>query len=735
MTNHLMIAFDDLFQYKDFIQCGKWGYSPFGITVDLPNFARLEARSTVFRRAAAVIAVCGPSRASIMSGYSPFETGVFNNEPWNDRLQPEQVWSYHVRRAGYYMGTVGKLFHGYGPVSPKVYAALYDSEPFAVRWSPAGPRTDWGGLWGGGWDDQEDRYYDSMVTEHTRAFLESRDPKAGPWHWETGFHHPHNPWYAPNRIFASIDLDEIVIPTDWPLSWDLLPFPDKFTGMGSQIGNVTPGDWTEKDLLAWKKTVRNYIAAVIWADEKLGEVLDALEASPFNDNTLITCWSDHGYHLGDKGHWHKFTLWEEACNAPLMISAPGQKTSHTVWDPVSLIDVGPTVCDYLGVDLPSRYRGVSLRPLVEGGEMPERMVPSFHYGSASGAIGDWRVSFYQDETFEFYNVQTDPWLTDNLAVKDPQNDLFLKYRDMLYETCREWGLDVVSDGAIVRPGTPFSSYLGNTPPEGPVTNSLFIMGDVEEMARSPNYQRMFQMATIWREEKDRVIHLPAGVASIYIRNSSSGAVVRGNADDNEVVLGAGVNRLVNMGDGDDVLTGTPGKRSAVPGGRILAYGGRGNDFLAGSNGAAWENPHDTLYGGDGDDTLMGYAGNDYLDGGAGNDLLDGGPGNDTLIATSGFDTLIGGAGEDVLIVTGGSNILIGGPDADRFVIMRTGRVQTIKDLTEIDVLDLSDWEGIQPVQVTQVGRSVHVTAALEKVICLANTVENVKNRLEGATYV
>ena len=218
MTNHLMIAFDDLFQYKDFLQPGKWGYSPFGIELELPGLARLEARSTIFRRASAVIPVCGPSRASIMSGYSPYETGVFNNETWDDRIRPEQIWTYHLRRAGYWMGTVGKLFHGYNPVSSAVYSALYDSPPFVVRWNPSGPRTQWGGLSGGGWDGQEDLYYDSMVVEYTKKFLESRSRDDGPWHWEAGFHHPHNPWYAPNRIYSSLNLDDIIPPVDWPLS-------------------------------------------------------------------------------------------------------------------------------------------------------------------------------------------------------------------------------------------------------------------------------------------------------------------------------------------------------------------------------------------------------------------------------------------------------------------------------------------------------------------------------------
>jgi|GEM_PF-955725 len=733
MTNHLSIAFDDLFQYKDFIQAGKWGHSPFGIEVALPNLARLEARSTNFRRASATIPICNPSRASIMSGFSPYETGVFNLDPVGDWVKPEHLWTYHLRRAGYWMGTIGKIFHGYVPQPASVYAALYDSTPFTVIWNPSGDGIEWGGMYGKSWDDQEDRYYDAMVSDGTAAFLQSRNPADGPWHWECGFHHPHNPWYAPTRIYESLDLDDIIMPADWPLAWDLLPFPRDFVGMGQQIGTPSPSTWTPDEIDYWRRSVRNYIAAVVWADEKLGVVLDALEASPFNDDTLITCWSDHGYHLGDKDRWHKFTLWEESCNAPFMVSRPGQTVAREVWDPVSLIDIGKTVCDILGVDLPSHYRGVSLKPFCEGGTMPERMVPSFNYGSASGAIGPWRVSVYQDETFEFYNVMTDPWLKDNIALREPTNPLFLQYRDMLYETCREWGLDLVTDGAILRPGTPFTSFLGWEPPEKAITNSIFLIGDVEEMARTPNYLRMYQAATPWRGVAQQRIVMPTGVGFLNLTDNSENISILGNADSNVIVLSAGKNRTVDLGDGDDILTGVANSKSASLGGRVLAYGGRGNDWIGGSDGLNWEQPHDTLYGGAGNDTLMGYAGNDYLDGGAGDDSLDGGSGNDTLIAGAGNDTLIGGTGNDLLIVTGGSHRLTGGSDADVFRIMRTGQLQTITDLTSADTLDLSDWAGIQPVIVTQVGSTVEVTAALERIVCLSATRATVVARITGAS--
>lgn len=334
---------------------------------------------------------------------------------------------------------------------------------------------------------------------------------------------------------------------------------------------------------------------------------------------------------------------------------------------------------------------------------------------------------YQDETFEFYNAMTDPWLTDNIARRNPTDPLFLQLRDQLYETCREWGLDLVTDSAILRPGTPWTSFLGWEPPAKGVTNNMLILGDVEHMARTPNYQRMYQIASSWRPADKRTVRMPGGADFIEMRQDSSGMTVHGSSDDNWVVLRGGTNRTVYLGDGDDVLSGDPDARTQVSEGRIIAYGGRGNDYMYGSGG------HDHLYGGEGNDSLIGGAGNDYLDGGAGDDYLSAGDGNNTLIGGAGSDTLLGGAGNDLFIITGGSHSMTGGSGADTFRIMRTGQLQTITDLNAEDTLDLSDWAAIQPVRLAQVGAHTEITAGMERLMCLGRTVAAVRPRITGAT--
>lgn len=720
MTNHLMITADDLFNYKDFIQAGKWGYSPFGINVALPNLARLEARSTFFRRASATMPICAPSRASIMTGMSPAEQGTLDSKEWYEKVRPESLWTYQLRRAGYHIGTVGKIFHGYDNQPPHVREALYDSAPFTPVWNPSTVATKWGGGGGGnGWDGDEDQYYDSMVANTAVDFITNIAPTLGgkPWHFEAGFHHPHMSWDHPNRIFAQVSLDDIIMPTDWPLSWELLPFPRDTIGMNKTWSTPNPTTWTVEEIDFWKKTVRNYISAVIWVDEKLGEILDALEASPYNDNTLITFWSDHGYHLGDKGVWHKMTLWEEACNAPLLISAPGQTIGRDVWAPVSLVDVGPTVCDYLDVPYTTLVHGTSIRPLVEGGTMPERLILSFLFGSASGAVGDYRITAYQDGTTEYYNVITDPWLKTNLAGTGPN---YADNLEWLLQTTWEWGIQLVEEGATIRPGSPFASYLGLNPSVTDVTNSFIVMGDLDARAKSPGYQRMWAMyPDRWTGDAPEV-RMPPTVKSLIVEGTMTDGSVHGNELSNVVTVTDGSTNVVYLHGGNDVFGGYNSVRAVV-------YGGSGNDTITTGNLA------DTLVGGIGDDSLRANGGNDYLIGGAGNDTMLGLAGNDTIVADAGSDIIDAGTGADTIIVTGGSHILrIGDEAGDRIVINRTGEVQTVRSSTTV-TLDLTDWAGLQPVRVEQVGKHVHVTAGMEKVICEWTTAANLAARITGVT--
>jgi arylsulfatase A-like enzyme len=704
--NFLFIVSDDLFSYRRFLRKDRvWGHAPFGIEVPLPGLQKLEARSSVFDRAYCTVPVCGPSRAAVMSGYSPAHTGILaNDSDWKHFLKPEHIWTYQIRRQGYFMGTVGKVFHGYRPQPDGVYSALYDTEKFKMEWFPRTEPTEHGGMHGRGWDGDEHRYYDHNVASTVIEFLETYEGKQPFW-YEVGFHHPHVPFYAPNRIFESINLDEIIMPEDWKLGWDLLPFTAQFWS-GNALG-PNPGEWSEEDIDFWRKTVRNYIANVIWMDEQLERVIDALDASGYADKTIITFYSDHGYHLADKGHWHKFTLWEECAAAPMMVSVPGQK-ARVVDQPVSMMDLGPTCLDYAGAEIRPHHRGMSLREVIEGGEIPDRLIPTFWFGSVAAAIDDFRLILLQDGTAEFYDIVNDPWQTKNLAGKHPK---FAEYRARLIEMAAEWGMCLVEEQVAVTPGTPFASHLGERHEIDQTATQFIAMGDVQVRARTPGYVRMWSTS----HEEDHEIVLPDHVSEFTFMHASKAAKlrIRGNLKDNVIKLGRLANTVVHLdlGDGDD--TNSPGQSY------VVAHGGAGNDRLsAGARGGE-------LHGGAGDDYLLGGNRHDLLYGGAGNDTIDGARGNDTIFSGTGTCEIITGPGNNLVTLDGGSNTVQSGNGQNRFVVKRTGQRQLIRGFSD-DVLDLSDWAGLRPIKVVDAGNKVEVTAALERITIMGPNAEAVK---------
>lgn len=681
---------------------------------DLPNLRRLQNSATDFDRAYCVVPICEPARTAMMTGMSPADTKSFDlSIGWKQLVKPRNLWTYRLREAGYWMGTVGKIFHGYGPQPQSVYDELYDDEPFNIpAWNPSGEGTEWGGMYGTGWDNETD-WYDYAVAQHVIDFLADYDEDR-PFYQEAGFYKPHVPFQAPNRIFASIDMNRVIIPTSWQGGFDTLPFANEFITANTGYG-TDPATWSAEDTLYVRQTIRNYGAAALWMDEQLGRILDALEASRFASNTIVSFYSDHGYHLSDHGKWHKFTLYEQAALAPMVVKATGA-TPRKVTTPVSHIDLGPTLLDLVGIPKPPGMRGESLKPWIQGQTPAARPVPTFWYGSVSVAQGNKRVTCYQDGTSEMFNIVTDPWAKTNIASTDPE---FPALREIAIQTAQDWHMLVVEEAIDTSHPSALQSFLGTDVTDTRFSTSFAALGDLHSKGRSPGWQRMYSNAI---NSGDKV-RMPPHIEDFQLLGLKSTFLeIEGNALNNTLNMAGAFWKQVtiNFGDGDD-------ENVSPESTRIIAYGGRGNDILrAGSWGG------NKLYGEAGDDTLIGNSNNDLLDGGAGNDSITGGGGNDTIYGGTGANVLKGDAGND-LIISEGQDTITGGADADTFRLLRCGLVRTITDLTAADTLDLSDWAPIQPVTVTQVGSDAHITAGVERVICTGVTAAAARARITGAT--
>ena len=167
-----------------------------------------------------------------------------------------------------------------------------------------------------------------------------------------------------------------------------------------------------------KHAVRAYLASITFADAQFGRLLDTLETSDYADNTIVVFWSDHGWHLGEKRHWHKMTLWEEATRVPFLIAAPGQaKAGGRCERPVSLVDIYPTLIDLCGLAPKRELDGLSLAPLLRDptAKRDRPAVMAYRRGQCAVRSQRWRYIRYGDGGEELYDHDADPNEWTNLA--------------------------------------------------------------------------------------------------------------------------------------------------------------------------------------------------------------------------------------------------------------------------------------------------------------------------------
>ena len=430
--NLVLISFDDM--------VAVWRYrTAFGPLLLTPNLDRICAQSTAFHAAYAQVPVCSPSRASFMSGLAPHQTGVLNSDrDYFDKIPPEALWPYRLRQAGYHCSSGGKVMRGYVPLPGDVHEKIFSDPPkaFAIERRPRVQRrrnlpgrVEMGGF-RGGWattDPAADAtLYDHQVAASAEAFFAGYDG-AAPFYREVGFAGTHGPWTTPLRFKEMYDPRDFKKPPAWRQGFDACPAMDE----------IAPPNLDSSQYRHWSKSLRNYFAAISYVDDRLGRVWDALKSSRHADNTLVILTSDHGLHLGERDRFRKHTLWEQVANVPLIVHDPARPEARVVTDPVALIDIAPTVADYLALPPGPNYIGRSLRPHVEAGFTdPDRAVPTFLDDNAAIRKGRYRYIRYRDGSEQLFDLDADWWQTRSLG---PDHPAAPEMRAALEATCAEYG--------------------------------------------------------------------------------------------------------------------------------------------------------------------------------------------------------------------------------------------------------------------------------------------------------
>ncbi len=406
--NIVFIAIDDL---NDWIGC--LGGHP---DVQTPNIDRLAKRGLLFRNAHCQVPVCMASRVSVFSGQLASTTGCYEfNAEFHEAasLASALPIPLHFNRQGYATLGGGKLLHsGFKGRLAKTFdvdltQGRNPTPKEAMNW----PVKVWGY---GAFPESDQEMGDLQLAEKAAEYLLQKQDR--PFFLATGFHRPHVPLHVPQKWFDLYDRDSLTLPTA-PIE-DMQDIPE--SDITRQLA-IAPSHAEVLESGKWRDFVHAYLACISFVDHCVGVVADAALDGPNSDNTIVVLWSDHGFHLGEKQHWAKRTLWEESTRSPLMFAGKGIPVGAASDAAVGLIDIYPTLVELAGLPTPQEFDGASLVPLFNNpAAKSDRAVVSTWLPNNHCVVRDhWRYIRYREGTEELYDMHNDPPEFTNLA-SDPQ---------------------------------------------------------------------------------------------------------------------------------------------------------------------------------------------------------------------------------------------------------------------------------------------------------------------------
>ena len=482
--NILFIAIDDM---KPIL--GAYG-DDFAIS---PNIDKLANQGVVFDNNHCQYAVCGPSRASLLSGQRPDQTKIldlktkirakrpnvttlpqhFRNSGYNtygvgkiydprsvDKKQDEASWDKYILpgQLKYHKGYKTPEFSYYQKPENRVRIAELRKEAISKgiakkkinkyiqkRFKPAYEKAD----------VPDDAYIDGAILNGGIELLKDAKTSGKPFFLAVGFRRPHLPFNAPTKYWDMYDESKV----------PLAAFQEKVVGgyekayhASPELGSYqVPGYTYEKvdgvvemPLKQQRTLIHAYYAATTYVDAQVGKLMDELKKEGLAENTIVILWGDHGWHLGDHKLWNKHSDFEQATRSPMIIMDPSIGKKITISTPTEFVDIYPTLCDLAGIDSPQNLAGTTLKPLINGSK---KRVKKYAVSEITrGKIIGYSLRFdrYRLTTWvgnnpryakkldkkniiaeELYDYKTDPLETVNLA-KDP------KYKDIIKELRKDF---------------------------------------------------------------------------------------------------------------------------------------------------------------------------------------------------------------------------------------------------------------------------------------------------------
>ena len=448
--NVLLICVDDL---KPVLGC--YGDK----VVKTPNIDRLASRSFRFDAAYCNQAVCSPSRNALLTGLRPQTLGIYDlGTNFRQGRQNAVTLPQWFKANGYSAQGMGKIFHvGHGNTNdeaswsvpyfrgkvvdyalPENKRELSREEAMFDNKSPANlPR----GAALENADVPDDTYSDGKVASEAIRRLEAAAKNPGePVFLAVGFLKPHLPFCAPRKYWDLYKTDQFQLPSVRRAPEGAPAYAPTAFGELRNYKDVPDKGEIPEDLQ--RKLIHGYHAAISYMDAQVGKVLDALDASPLKDNTVIVLWGDHGWHLGDHGMWSKHTNYEQATRIPLLVKAAGQTKGGASGAMVETVDIYPTLCELAGLKTPEKLDGISFAPLVTGKSAQGERDHVTHVFPRGNRLGrairtpthrfvEWKTIGAPADTaeVELYDYAADPLERKNLAREQPET--VAKMRELL----------------------------------------------------------------------------------------------------------------------------------------------------------------------------------------------------------------------------------------------------------------------------------------------------------------
>ena len=391
-----------------------------------PNLDALAKGGVLFTNAHCNAPQCGPSRTSLLHGLYPKSTGryfnstrrpaFFGDQPMQGITSPNApqnavILQRHFKQNGYRVVSGGKVAHGNNTLKGQVDEYL--NRPKDVRGNFTDAKAN---LWGEGGphNHAEEGTGDYKVAQW--AIEEWRKASEKPLLMTVGFYRPHRPFNAPKAYFEKFPLETIQLPQVRTDDLDDLPSYGKALARSNAHKDLFKPRTVHEQILhlggekEWKYMVQSYLACINYVDTQIGRLLDELKENPRKRETVILLTSDHGWNLGEKTHWCKAAIWRNTTRVPFMVVLPGVTKARTRNNqPISHVDIYPSLCDFAGVPKPNHLEGRSILPLLKD-PSATRDLAFLSYGPRNTAAQSERYRYirYEDGSEELYDHQKDP---------------------------------------------------------------------------------------------------------------------------------------------------------------------------------------------------------------------------------------------------------------------------------------------------------------------------------------